>query len=175
MTDYRYLTQPRSRRDVFVSYHHKGDQAYYDKLSAVMHDRLQLVRDNSLDRRVDSGDHGYIMRRIREFHLHGSSATVVLCGADTWRRKYVDWEIEASLAQHMGLVGVRLPSLPLGPNGGTDKPARLQDNIDSGYAVWIQWSDLVVNPLALADAIEAASARSSRLIVNSRVRMQRNL
>jgi aspartyl-tRNA(Asn)/glutamyl-tRNA(Gln) amidotransferase subunit A len=30
------------RRDVFVSYHHGGDQAYYDSLSELMHDRLQL-------------------------------------------------------------------------------------------------------------------------------------
>lgn len=163
------------RRDVFVSYHHGGDQAYYDSLSELMHDRLQLVTDNSLERRIDSADHDYIMRRIREHHLHGSSCTIVLCGVDIWRRKYVDWEIQASLGQQMGLVGVWLPTLPLSSNNGTDKPARLQDNIDSGYAVWTSWGAISANPPALTDAIERANDASSRLINNARARLDRNL
>ncbi|WP_193175416.1 TIR domain-containing protein [Oricola nitratireducens] len=162
------------RREVFVSYHHGSDQAYYESLSETMHDRLQLLTDNSLERRIDSSNHDYIMRRIREHHLHGSSCTIVLCGANTWRRKYVDWEIQASLTQQMGLVGVWLPTLPLLPNNSTDKPARLQDNIDSGYAVWISWSDIASNQRALTDAIERANAASKRLIINSRIRMERN-
>jgi hypothetical protein len=163
------------RRDLFVSYHHRGDQAYYDNLSELMHDRLQLITDNSLERRIDSADHDYIMRRIREHHLHGSSCTIVLCGVDTWRRKYVDWEIQASLGQQMGLVGVWLPSLPLLSNNGTDKPGRLQDNIDSGYAVWISWTAISANPPALIDAIERANGASTRLINNTRARLDRNL
>lgn len=163
------------RRDVFVSYHHGGDQAYYDSLSGTMHDRLQLITDNSLERRIASADHGYIMRRIREHHLHGSSCTVVLCGIDTWRRKYVDWEIQASLDQHMGLVGVWLPTLPLSPNNGTVKPARLQDNIDSGYAVWVSWAAISVNPSVLTDAIEKANTPPAYLVKNSRARLDRNL
>jgi hypothetical protein len=162
------------RRNVFVSYHHGSDQVYYDSLSERMHDRLQLLTDNSLERRIDSSNHDYIMRRIREYHLHGSSCTIVLCGANTWRRKYVDWEIQASLVQQMGLVGVWLPTLPLLSNNGTDKPPRLQDNIDTSYAVWISWTDIVANPTALTDAIERANAASKDLINNSRVRMERN-
>lgn len=170
-----YNTVRPVRREVFVSYHHDGDQAYYNDLSATMHDRLQLLMDNSLERCIDSTDHNYIMRHIRECHLHGSSCTVVLCGAHTWRRKFVDWEIQASLTQQMGLVGVWLPTLPLLPNNGTEKPARLQDNIDSGYAVWISWRDITISPTVLTDAIEKANSASKILINNSRVRMERNL
>lgn len=166
--------QRPARRNVFVSYFHGGDQYYYDDLSETMHDRMQLLTDNSLERKIDSSNHNYIMRRIREHHLHGSSCTLVLCGADTWRRKYVDWEIQASLAQQMGLVGIWLPTLPLLSNNGTNKPSRFQDNIDSSYAVWISWSDIVTNPTALTDAIERANAIPKDLIVNSRVRMERN-
>lgn len=166
---------PTVRRDVFVSYHHGSDQAYYDNFVELMHDRLRIITDNSLDRRINSADHDYIMRRIREHHLHGSSCTIVLCGVDTWRRKYVDWEIQASLGQQMGLVGVWLPTLPLLANNGTDKPARLQDNIDTGYAVWISWGSIVADPLALTDAIERANGTSTRLINNARVRLDRNL
>lgn len=163
------------RRDVFVSYHHGGDQAYYDAISENMHDRLRLFTDNSLERKINSSDHDYIMRRIREHHLHGSSCTIVLCGADTWRRKYVDWEIEASLTQQMGLVGVWLPTLPLLQGGGTHKPSRLQDNIDSKYADWVSWADIVANTSVLTDAIERTNGASKSLIDNSRPRQGRNL
>lgn len=171
-----FFSQARHiRRNVFVSYHHGGDQAYYDRLSGSMHDRLELLTDNSLERRIDSSNHDYIMRRIREHHLRGSSCTVVLCGENTWRRKYVDWEIDASLAQQMGLVGVWLPTLPLLSNNGTEKPARLQDNIDSGYAVWVSWNEIAANPSVLTDAIERANNASKSLIINSRPQQGRNL
>lgn len=161
------------RRKVFVSYHHGGDQAYYNAFSGVFHDTLELITDTSLERARDSDDPSYIMRCIREQHLHGSSCTVVLCGAATPLRKYVDWEIEASLVQQMGLVGLRLPTLPI-VHGGCSKPARLQDNIDSGYAVWNSYENVVQNPRELPTLIELAVNKSSRLISNSRPRRLRN-
>lgn len=174
-----YNTIPRipvmTRRKVFLSYHHAGDQVYYDAFSKHFHDMYEAITDNSLERKIDSVDTNYIMRKIRESYLHGSSCTIVLCGANTWRRKYVDWEIYESLQQGMGLVGVWLPSLPQAQNGGTDKPTRLQDNIDSGYAVWTNWSDITSSPQALSAVIETANVRSSRLINNSRSRMLRNV
>ncbi|MES3106891.1 TIR domain-containing protein [Sphingomonas aurantiaca] len=163
-----------SRRSVFVSYHHGGDQRYYDDLTSSMHDRLRLITDKSLERRIDSADSAYVMRRIRDLHLHGSSCTLVLCGAETWRRKWVDWEIHASLTQKMGLVGIWLPNLPL-IDGGTSKPARLQDNVDSQFAQWVSWSDIAANPVALTAAIERANSASRLAIRNERARMARNL
>jgi hypothetical protein len=162
------------RRKVFISYHHRGDQAYYDTFSRVFHDKFELITDSSLERAVESADVEYIMRRIREHHLTGSSCTLVLCGLGTAGRKYVDWEIMASLNQQMGLVGVKLPSLLIQSNGGTNKPARLQDNIDSGYAEWVTWENLGAQPESLREAVERANAKSWRLIVNTRSRMQRN-
>lgn len=169
-----YFSPRPIRRNVFVSYHHGGDQAYYNALSQAMHDQLQLFNDNSLERRIDSQNHSYIMRSIRENNLHGSSCTIVLCGANTSLRKYVDWEIEASLNQRMGLVGVWLPTLPLSPNGGTIKPDRLQDNIDSQYAPWISWSGIQANPSSLVAAIERANSAPKSLIRNARARKERN-
>ena len=65
--------------------------------------------DIALARAVDSDDPEYIMRYIRENHLSGASTMIVLCGAGTRWRKYVDWEIRAGLAQQMSLIGVKLP------------------------------------------------------------------
>lgn len=163
------------RRKIFVSYHHRGDQQYYNEFSRIFHDGYQLITDNSLERAVDSGDVDYIMRRIREEHLHGSSCTVVLCGANTPNRKYVDWEILASLNQGMALIGVGLPGIIGFPNGGTAKPARLQDNINSGYAEWMMWNDLMATPWKLAEKLESGLRKNTSLIVNSRARMIRNV
>ncbi|WP_245284477.1 TIR domain-containing protein [Bradyrhizobium sp. th.b2] len=165
--------QPQRRR-VFVSYHHRGDQLYYEEFSKVFHDGFEAITDNSLERRIDSADFGYIMRCIRENHLKGSSCTIVLCGRDTPKRKYVDWEIEASLDQSMGLIAVLLPTLEVFSNGGTAKPDRLQDNIDSGYAEWVWWHNLRSNPALLATIVERVNSKSSRLIINARRRMDRN-
>jgi hypothetical protein len=158
---------------VFVSYHHGGDQAYYNAFSRVFHDALELITDTSLERARDSADPSYIMRCIREQHLYGSSCTIVLCGVATPFRKYVDWEIEASLTQGMGLLGLRLPTLPI-INDGCSKPDRLQDNIESGFAVWNSYENVVKNPSVLPSLIETAVTRSSRLISNSRPRRLRN-
>lgn len=169
-----YGLPQRVRRRVFVSYHHKGDQAYYDEFSRTFEERYEAITDNSLERRVDSAEVDYIMRRIREQNLAGSSCTIVLCGRGTPQRKYVDWEIEASLTQQMGLVALLLPTIERGMDSGTSKPPRLQDNVDSGYAPCIMWDTLRSDPDLLSRAIEKANSNSKRLIVNDRARMIRN-
>jgi hypothetical protein len=55
---------PQTRRKVFVRYHHRGDQFYYDAFSRTFHEGYEALTDNSLERRIDSGDIDYIMRRI---------------------------------------------------------------------------------------------------------------
>lgn len=75
----------------------------------------------------------------------------------------------------MGLVGVWLPTLPLLSNNSTDKPGRLQDNIDSGYAVWVSWAAISANPSVLSDAIEKANNAPAHLLNNTRARLDRNL
>ncbi len=106
-----YIPERPKRRKVFVSYHHKNDQSAYDNFSTRFHDGYEAISDTSLERAIDSSNFDYIMRRIREVHLHGSSCAIVLCGAETPKRRYVDWEIHASLDQGMGLVGVGLPTI----------------------------------------------------------------
>jgi len=49
------------------------------------------------------------MRGIRENFITGTSCTIVLCGAQTHLRKYVHWEIKATLDKEHGLIGVNLP------------------------------------------------------------------
>jgi hypothetical protein len=113
------------------------------------------------------------MRRIRENYVTGSSCTIALCGTDTAWRKFVDWEIAATLDKEHGLIGVKLPTLQI-INGGCTKPDRLQDNIDSGYAVWTWWETITANPTLLAQLIEEANGKSKSLLRDWRDRRLRN-
>jgi MTH538 TIR-like domain (DUF1863) len=162
------------KRRIFVSYHHGGDQAYYNAFSRAFDDTYEIIYDNSLDREVDSEDVNYVMRRIREDYITGSSCTIVLVGNNTWKRKYVDWEILATLEKQHGVIGVRLPTAPVTPQNTVIVPGRLHDNIHSGYALWVTWEQITGSARAFATYIEQANAREKRLLVNTRERKFRN-
>lgn len=163
-----------TRRRVFISYHHNSDQEYYDTFSRAFSAGYEAVQDNSLERIIDSGDSDYVIRRIREKHITGTSCTIVLCGPQTRWRKYVDWEIKATLDKRHGLIGIKLPNNPCSFLGGVHKPDRLQDNIDSGYALFDTWENLLRGPDYLRALVELANARSPLLIVNNRPLRGRN-
>jgi hypothetical protein len=158
-----------TRRRIFVSYHHGGDANYYAAFSRLAHDHYEAVEDRSLERLIDSDDSGYVIRQIREQYLTGTSCTVVLCGAGTPSRKFVDWEIKATLDKEHALVGVCLPTNPAG-----SVPARFLDNWRSGYAVWIGWIDVLRGSTHFKLKIEEASQRQKYLIHNSRPLRSRN-
>jgi len=160
------------KRKVFVSYHHGNDQWFYNEFSRVFNDTYDIISDNSLERAIDSDDPDYVMRRIREKYITGSSCTIVLCGAETPNRKYVDWEIKATLDKEHGLIGVNLPTSITSQYGGVIVSDRLHDNVQSGYAVWINWEALTVE--YLKQCIELANSKPTGLINNSRPMMRRN-
>lgn len=166
--------QAAVKRKVFVSYHHGGDQVYYNAFSRAFHDTYDVITDNSLERQIDSEDVEYVMRRIRENYITGSSCTIVLVGEDTYARKYVDWEIKATLDAGHGLIGVQLPTLSVNAYGDVTVPERLNDNIKSGYALWLFWEDITGSPQTCQAYIEAANAKCKLLIVNTRARRVRN-
>lgn len=167
------LIQRPVKHKIFVSFYHAGDQAYYDSFSRSFHDTYEVVTDNSLERAIDSDDADYVMRRIREKHIKGTSCTIVLVGEHTHGRKYVDWEIKATLDKEHALIGVQLPSCPVNA-GKVNVPARLNDNINSGYALWLSWKDATKSPQKLQQYVAAAKEKSSTLIVNNRARRERN-
>lgn len=165
------LQQP-ARRKVFVSYHHDGDQAYYDAFSRLFHDKYQAIRDTSLERAIDSDNTEYVMRRIREGHITGTSCTVVLIGGQSHLRKYLDWEIKATLDKQHGLVGIVLPTHLKNTESQIVVPDRFLDNHKSGYSEWEHWTDLTAP--RLTQLIDSAIVKPKYLINNSRPMRQRN-
>ncbi|MBM7606000.1 hypothetical protein JOC75_004028 [Metabacillus crassostreae] len=157
-------------RNVFVSYHHYSDQLKANHLRDTYGSNKTLI-DRSLSDAYDSASNDYILSQIRTHHLKTSTVTIVLIGSDTAKRKWVDWEIYASLRPYAGrsrngLLGIYLPTAGV-------TPARLQDNIDSGYAVTMKWGNI---SWQLESKIEEAFENKSYdfLVRNSRVRRTRN-
>lgn len=161
------------RPKIFVSYHHRGDQAYYNQLSDIAHDQLDLVYDNSLERKIDSDDDDYIYQKIRDDYLTGTSCSILLCGAETPQRKHVDWEIKATLDKLHGLIGLKLPTAQRILTGIL-VPNRYYLNWKSGYALWHTWEDFVARPAVLKTWIAEANARDRSLINNPADRKLRN-
>lgn len=163
-----------TKRRVFISYHHGRDRQYYNEFSRIFADGFEAVQDNSVDRIIDSDDAEYVIRKIREDYVTGTSCTLVLCGAETSQRKFVDWEIKATLDASHGVIGVNLPTNPATADGKYVVPDRLHDNIVGGYAVWTSWAALVASSVVLKAWIEDATSRSAELINNSRQLRRRN-
>ena len=152
-----------SKRRVFVSYHHQ-DQTAVDVFRACFGDTYDVFSDASLDRLIDSNDTGYVSRTIREDYITGTSLTIVLCGVDTWKRKYVDWEIHSTLLKDHALLGIMLPNIQGAMQSDGQRrwlvPSRLHTNIEGGYAHFITWPE---NAAVLSTAIDHAVARSEQL------------
>lgn len=155
---------------VFVSFHHANDQKKADYLRDTYGADNTLI-DRSLADAYDDKTDDEILALIRTNHLKDSTVTIVLIGSETANRKWVDWEIYSSLRPYgsrtrNGLLGIYLPTA-----GQT--PLRLQDNIDSGYAVTMKWENLSTQLSSKIDEAYNNKTKDS-LVRNTRARRQRN-
>lgn len=168
----------QTRHRCFVSYHVDDEDEVIQFLDDFGDQFIATVVGVTADDDfVDSEDTDYIMEQIRKKYLGNTTVTIVLVGSCTWSRKFVDWEVYASLRRYRdyapsGLMAVNLPSM--GKTG--NMPKRVADNVDSenGYARYWVYPD---SKRSLRRWIDIAySARSSKedLIDNSRARRRNN-
>lgn len=175
------------RRKVFISYHHNDQDELNDFVNTFDKERkvfIGRVLGSDMEQDIiDSDDTDYVMRRIRDLYLKDSTVTIVLIGKCTWARRYVDWEIQASLRHGEtvtpnGLLGVKLPSYKRGRP--RRYPNRLNLNLkqdDKQEDCYARVIDYPQRKDTLANWIEDAfKARTSRahLIVNPRERFTNN-
>ncbi|HIM08429.1 MAG TPA: hypothetical protein EYG49_07840 [Gammaproteobacteria bacterium] len=71
--------------------------------------------------------------------------------------RFVDWEIKATLDKKHGLIGVQLPTIEKGLNNTVYAPDRLNSNINSGYALCVDWNNLTLDNLI--SYIETANSK----------------
>lgn len=170
-----------TRHKCFISYHvadREEVEAFLDEFGEEFIPYTIGVTDE--DDFIDSEDEDYIKDRIREEYLSGSTVTIVLLGEKTWGRKYVDWEISATLRndsvnKRSGLLVIPLPSM----NNTATLPARVKDNWveddpDASYALFKSYPTYKAT---LRDYIEdsfIARTTKDHLIDNSRPLRQRN-
>lgn len=157
------------RRKVFVSFH-IADRRWKDEFSKLMKDFVEDRSVNEGDVEADGRDMDDILRQIREKHIADSTVAVVLIGHCTWRRRFIDWEIHASLRctsanPRLGLVGIVLPNHP---NHGASRnprlmPPRLADNIGGKqpFARVYDWPDQF-DPKLVASWINRAFGERNR-------------
>jgi len=171
-----------TKRKVFISFHQKDRaevDAFIDRWAtreSVFIPKALGVSDN--DDFIDSGNPEYVMSQIRAKYLGDSTVTIVLVGQCTHSRRYVDWEIKASLTQGEdppnGLMGIILPSC-----GATAYlPPRLEENWSKGHVncyarYWVAPSSVTELGSWIEDAFQARTTRAD-LIKNSQKMMKYN-
>jgi hypothetical protein len=177
------LPENISKRNVFVSYYHMDDQGKREEFGNLFKDLIidQSVKLDDID--SENSDE-YIHRLINEGFMKDATVLAVLLGPKTECRKHVDWEIGGALNvkvgdRYAGLLGIRLPTHPDFGLGTSyyiaNYSERLVANIDSGYAVIIDWTE---DRKTLQDAIELAFSKRSESdkIVNAAIpRLTENL
>ena len=127
------------KRRIFISFDHDDTEQVNGFLG------LRNILDSfeffnhKLDRRIDSSDGNYVGRVISEEYIRPASVTVILIGNKTAQSAWVQWEIQESIRQGKGLLGIRLKD----SSGAT--PAGIPENAVGGwdpdkFPSWIEWA-----------------------------------
>ncbi|MBI2839274.1 MAG: TIR domain-containing protein [Acidobacteria bacterium] len=127
------------KRRIFVSFDHDDT----DQVNGFL--GLRNITDgfeffnHKLDHRVSSNDVDYVCRVIRDEYINPASVTVVLIGNRTAQSDWVRWEVQESLKQGKGILGIRLP----GTNGQV--PDGIPQNAvgvwnPEKFGKWIEWA-----------------------------------
>ena len=133
------VQRPGVKRRIFISFDHDDT----DQVNGFL--GLRNIMDgfefynHKLDREVQSDSSQYVMRVIREKYISPSSVTVVLIGDQTSNSAWVKWEIQESLRQKKGLLGIKLKdSIGVNPEGIPDENVGVW-NPDK-FESWIEWA-----------------------------------
>ncbi len=164
-----------TKRNVFISFHQENEyevtvfcERYADYFNEMKKVGISTEGDDYA-KKIESGDAEYVMRKIREDYIAGTTCTIVLLGKCTWARRYVDWEIAATLRNNKddprgGLIGVQLGAAH--EAGALQLPPRLDLNVDSKNGVQVGYARAYSTPKSdgtIATWVEDAVARSNDL------------
>ncbi len=160
-----------SKRHLFLSYHHNSN-------------KLELAELRKKTGIKKFGDYGfkyqnlgknsdlYIAKKIKD-RLWSISVTVVLIGAETGKSAWIDWEIWYSLQSYQNPDLAKRRFNPKGllalylPGNKHDVPARLQANIDSGYAKELHFKDVDTSFEKMVE--EAYKNRQNRHLIRNEI------
>lgn len=170
-----------TRHKCFISYHVADLEEVKQFVNDFAEEFIPItVGVTDEDEFINSENTEYIKDKIREKYLSGSTVTIVLLGKGTWGRKYVDWEISASLRKDTvnklnGLLVIPLPSM----NNTATLPARVNDNwkeddLEGSYADYKSYPKVKSTLRSYIEDAFNARATKANLIDNSRSLRERN-
>ena len=157
------------KRRVFISFFKEDREEvdnFVDEFSDVFTPRALGVAFN--DDIINSTNPTYVMQQIKEKYLGDSTVTIVMLGTCTHSRRYVDWEIKASLQQGStdpnGLIGILIPRVVRAHLPPRFKLNWNSENKDS-YARYHAYpsSDAVLRSW-IEDAFSARSSRAKHIV-----------
>lgn len=157
MSSFGIPVREAEKHKVFVSFHH-DDESYRNEFDRLFGHHFISVSVDQGDIDPDNDDE-YIKRLIQQDNIVQSSVVFALYGANTFKRKHVDWEISAALSKkvgdHKGLIVILLPNFPMAPfdgYGNYDERViypylhpRTAANLASGYADLYFWPGMYTN------------------------------
>ena len=156
----------------FISYHAADKKAvddFCDKFVGTFIRRGIKMEDDI----IDSNNTDYVMKRIRQLYLQDSTVTIVLIGKCTWARKFIDWELQASLRNPSdgypnGVVAIQLW------DSCQTLPDRAKLNVDSEYSKFYEYPSSTSALTKIIDEAYDSRFNKSDLIVNPRERFINN-
>lgn len=90
-----------TRRKCFISHHHADEGEVQEFIQGFDHDQDVLIARgigaSMSGDIINSVNADYIKSQIRSKYLRDTTVTIVMVGRETWGRRFVDWEIAASL------------------------------------------------------------------------------
>ncbi len=127
------------KRRIFISFDHDDTERVNGFLGLRNIVEGFEFYNHKLDRRIKSTDVDYVTKVINNEYIRPASVTVVLIGNRTAQSDWVRWEIQESIRQGKGLLGIRLKDtwgpipqgIPSNAIGGWD-PEK--------FPSWIEWA-----------------------------------
>jgi hypothetical protein len=127
-------------RKVFFSFHYQRDifRVNVVRNSGVVEGSAAAgFKDASLWEEAKKKGEATVKKMIDDA-LAGTSVTVVLIGAETANRKYVDYEIKQSLARGNGLLGIYIDQVAT-PQNASDTRGRVPAALTAAGAAVYAW------------------------------------
>ncbi len=146
LNQFKMATTPTRRRNFFVSYHHWSNFSFLNTLRQTLQDKH--LTDYGFKDQDLAESSKFSISRLIQYRIWSSSVTVVLVGSETGVSDWIDWEIWYSLRSMEAYGPARRVFKPKGlvalflPTERHHVPERLQANLDSGYAVRLDWENV---------------------------------
>lgn len=144
-------------RRVFFSFHYQRDIWRVNQirnLDQIVGCAAAGFQDASLWEEAKKKGESTVKKMIDD-GLNGTSVTVVFIGAQTSNRKYINYEIEKSIARGNGLVGIQIHDLK-DKDGRTDAVGATPALLVSGKYPVYKYSSAAALKTAIENAAKAA-------------------